>query len=94
MVEIRVAVAEPAFAHGLMQSLAPPFDRSSIAFDRERGEVQVRSEWESRAVIQVIDVVDGWLAASGIASAKLSVGDRSHTLVGPSCPATTGGRTA
>jgi hypothetical protein len=62
--------------------------------DRTRGEVRVCSEWESRAVMEVIDVVDRWLAADGIASAKLSIGDRSHTLVGAAWPATTGGRAA
>ena len=89
--EICVAVADPTCAHGLMRALARLFDRSSLSFDRARSEVRVCSEWESRAVRQVIDVVEAWLAAEGIASAKLSSGDRSHTLFGPDSPATTGG---
>jgi hypothetical protein len=89
MVEICVAVADPNSAYGLMRGLAELFGRSSISFDHTRNEVRVRSEWESRAVMEVVDVVDRWLAADGIASAKLSIGDRSHTLVGPDQPAPT-----
>ena len=92
MVEICVAVDDPTCAHGLMRALARLFDRSSVSFDRTRSEVRVCSEWESRA--EVIDVVERWLAADGIASPKLLIGDRSHTLVGAAWPATTGGRAA
>ncbi len=94
MVEICVAVADPTCAHGLMRGLAKLFGRSSVSFDSTRSEVRVCSEWESRAVMEVIEVVEKWLAADGIASAKLSIGDRSHTLVGPASPTTTRGRAA
>jgi hypothetical protein len=94
MVEICVAVADPNSAYGLMRGLAELFGRSSVSFDHGRGEVRVRSEWESRAVVEVIEVVDRWLAADGIASAELSIGDRSHTLVGPDQPAPTHTRAA
>ena len=83
MVEICVAVADPACAHGLMQGLARLFGRSSVSFDTRRSEVRVRSEWESRAVIHVIDAVESWLAADDVVSAELSIGDRSVTLFGP-----------
>ncbi len=94
MVEICVAVADPSCAHGLMRGLAELFGRSSVSFDRSRSEVRVRSEWESRAVVEVIEVVDRWLAADGVDSAKLSIGDRSHILVGPASPARKHGRAA
>jgi len=94
MVEICVDVADPIGASDLMRGLADLFGRSSVSFDPRHCEVRVRSEWESRAVMQVIDVVDRWLAAGGIASAKLSIGDRSHTLVGPAQPAPTHTRVA
>jgi hypothetical protein len=94
MVEICVAVADPNSAHGLMRGLAELFDRSSVSFDHKSSEVRVRSEWESRAVMEVIDVVDRWLAADGIAAARLSIGERSHTLVGPVQPAPTHTRAA
>jgi hypothetical protein len=91
MVEICVAVADSTCAHGLMRGLAGLFDRSSLSFDASRSEIRVRSEWESRAVTQVIEIVQSWLAADGIGSAKLSIGDRSYTLVSPASPATTVG---
>jgi hypothetical protein len=94
MVEICVAVADPNSAYGLMRGLAELFGRSAVSFDRSHCEVRVRSEWESRAVMEVIDVVDRWLAVDGIASAKLSIGDRSHTLLGPDPSAPTHTRAA
>jgi hypothetical protein len=83
MVEIRVAVADGVGAYGLMRRLAVLFDRASVSFDRRRNEVRVRSEWESRSVVEVINAVQSWLAADDIDSAELSVGDRSYTMVGP-----------
>jgi hypothetical protein len=90
MVEIRVAVTDAARVHGLMRRLGRLFDRSSVSFDTTRSEVQVRSEWESRSVVEVIDAVQWWLAADGIRSATLSVGDRSYTMAGPSSGASSG----
>jgi hypothetical protein len=81
MVEIRVAVPDATRAHGLMRRLAECFDRSSVAFDGALREVQVHSEWESRSVLRVLGAVESWLAEDGPDSAKLSVGDRSYTLV-------------
>ena len=82
MVEIRVAVAEVAEAHGLLRRLAEVFDCSSVSYDEMRNEVRVHSEWESRSVVHVIEAVQSWLAADGIDSAELSVGDRSYTMIG------------
>ena len=83
MVEIRVGVADDGGVHGLVRRLAGVFDRSSVSYDRSRREVQVRSEWESRAVVQVLGAVEAWLAEDGVDSAQLSIGDRSYTLVAP-----------
>jgi hypothetical protein len=55
MVEIRVAVTDPTRVHGLMRRLGRLFDRSAVAYDGARREVRVRSEWESRSVVEVID---------------------------------------
>jgi len=90
MIEIFVAVAAPACARGLMQALARLFDRSSISFDAASGEVCVRTEWESRSIAQAMKAVERWLAADGTISAKLAIGDRFYTLVGPACPARPG----
>jgi hypothetical protein len=83
MVEIRVAVPDAAQAHGLLERLAAVFDRPSVSFDGTHKEIRVRSEWESRSVVAVIDAVQSWLAADGVDSATLSVGDRSYTMAGP-----------
>jgi hypothetical protein len=87
MVEIRVAVADATGAQGLVRRLVGLFDRSDVSFDG-RNEVRVRSEWESRAVVQVIYAVESWLAADGAGPAKLSLGGRSYTMVGPAGLAT------
>ncbi len=94
MVEICVSVADPNSAYGLVRGLGELFGRSAVSFDRSHCKVRVRSECESRAVVQVIGVVDRWLAADGIASAKLSIGDRTRTLVAPDRPAPTHARAA
>ena len=94
MVEIRVAVTDATRIHGLMRRLGRLFERSSVSFDGARGEVRVRSEWESRSVVEVIDAVQSWLEADGLGSAKLSVGDRSYTLAAAPVLAATRGRAA
>jgi hypothetical protein len=94
MVEIRVAVTDATRIHGLMSRLGRLFDHSSVWFDVARGEVRVRSEWESRSVVAVIDAVQSWLEADGLGSAKLSIGDRSYTLVGPVALPVSSGRAA
>ena len=83
MVEIRVAVPDDTCGHGLMRRLAGVFDRSSVSFDRVQSEVRVHSKWESRGIVQVLGAVESWLAEDGPESAKLWVGDRSYTMVGP-----------
>ena len=83
MVEIRVAVTDATRIHGLMRRLGTLFDRASVSYDGARREVRVRSEWESRSVVEVIDAVQSWLEADGLGSAKLSIGDRSYTMVRP-----------
>jgi hypothetical protein len=83
MVDIRVAVEDVTRVPALVGRLARVFDRSSISFDRSRKVVRVESEWESRAVMGVLDVVETWLSEDGGESATLSIGDRSYTLMTP-----------
>jgi hypothetical protein len=94
MVEIRVAITDATRIHGLMRRLGTLFDRSSVSYDLARGELRVRSEWESRSVVEVIDAVQSWLEADGLGSVKLSVGDRSYTMVGPVAVPARSGRAA
>jgi hypothetical protein len=81
MVEIRVTVEDTMRVPRLVLRLANLFDRSSISFDRSRNEVRVESEWESRAVAGVIEIVQTWLSEDGVESATLSIGNRSYRLV-------------
>jgi len=92
MVEIRVAVPDDTYGHGLMRRLAGVFDRSSVSFDRVQSEVRVHSKWESRGIVQVLGAVESWLAEDGPESAKLSIGDRSYTMVAPTANAASNGR--
>jgi len=83
MVEIRVAVADDTSVHGLMRRLADIFDRSAISFERSCNEVRVESEWESRAVMGVIDAVKAWIDEEGGGTgARLSIGAHSYQLEG------------
>ena len=83
MFEMRVAVPDAAQVHGLLADLAALFDRSAVSFDGTRSEVRVCSGREPRSLVAVIDAVQSWLAADGVDFAKLSIGDRSYTMVGP-----------
>jgi hypothetical protein len=83
MVEICVAVVDATAVHGLVQRLTELFDGPSVSFDPLRGEVRVRSEWESRSVVEVIDLVESWLATDGPDGAVVSVGDSAYTMHGP-----------
>ena len=83
MVEIRVAVPDAERSHGLMRRLGVLFDRACVSLDMTRGEIQVRSEWESRSLAEVIGAVEAWLAEDGPDSARLSIGERSYTMFAP-----------
>ena len=83
MLEIRVAVADATGVDCLVRRLLSVFDWSSVSFDEPGKEVRVRSEWESRTAVLVLNAVEAWLAEVGVGSAKLSIGDRSCTMVGP-----------
>jgi hypothetical protein len=91
MVEIRVALPDAAEAHGLLRRLGALFEPSSVSFDTTQNEVRVRSEWESRSIVAVIDTVQSWLDDDGVDFAELSVGDRSYAMVGPRLVPANGG---
>jgi hypothetical protein len=83
MVEIRVTVEDATRVPPLVRRLANLFERSSISFDRSRNEVRIESEWESRAVSGLVEVVQTWLSEDGAGSATISIGNRSYRLVPP-----------
>ena len=73
MVESRVVVRNAAGFHGHVR-LAVALDGSSISLHRPQ-EVRLRSEGESRGVVQIVDPVEAWL--------KLSTADRPSRVLGP-----------
>ena len=83
MVEIRITVEDATRVPRLVHRLANVFERSSISFDGSRNEVRVESEWESRAVMGVVEVVQAWLSENGGESATLSIGKSTCRLVAP-----------
>ena len=83
--EIHVSLLDAVSAERLAQRLESVSDAMSVSFDPGSMAVSVRTEAESnRAVIQVIDTVDAWLAEDGAGLARLSFGGRSYTMAGPS----------
>jgi hypothetical protein len=80
MVEIRVTVDDDMSVHGLMRRLAALFGRSAISFDHSRNEVRVESEWESRALVGVIEAVEASIDEVGGKGARLSIGEDSYYL--------------
>jgi hypothetical protein len=83
MVEIQVAVEDPARLKGLLAGLACLLSGSSLAFDEDRNELSVSTEWEPCDVDEVIGVFESWLASDGIgASARLCIGDATYELAG------------
>ena len=88
MVEIHVALADPAHVQGLLGSLAGLFGGASLAYDEGRNEICVSAEWESRDVNQVVGAFETWLADDGAgSSAKLWIGDASYEMVASACTA-------
>jgi hypothetical protein len=75
MVESRVVVPNAASVHGHMRRLDVASGGSSVSFDGAQKQFPVRSQWESRRIVQVVHVVE--------VSPKLRTGDRSYTLIGP-----------
>jgi hypothetical protein len=94
MVEIRVAVPDATRVQGLVRRLGRLYEGSTVSFDAMRSEVQVRSEWESRSLVQVLGAVESWLADDGPDSARLSIGDRSYTMLAPTFHGARNGRAA
>jgi hypothetical protein len=87
MVEIQVAVEDPARLKGLLTGLAGLLDGSSLAFDEDRNELCFSTEWEPGDVDEVIGVFEAWLASAGVgASARLCIGEAAYELVGSAGP--------
>jgi hypothetical protein len=81
MLQMRVQVHDASGAIGLMRGLVPLLGRSAVSFDRSNNVVRLESEWESRALVGVVEVVEAWLEGGGAESATMSLGHRSYTLI-------------
>jgi hypothetical protein len=82
---IRIALPDMDLADvpSLTERIGGVFETASIWLDGGRREVRVLAELDAdSAVMHVIDTVQTWLTEAGAASAALSIGDRSYTLVG------------
>jgi hypothetical protein len=80
--ELSVALPDVSEAQGLVRQLAGALE-ATVFFDIGRGEIRVRPRNESHgAILRVLDVVGSWLENGHAQSAKLSLGERSYTLVG------------
>jgi hypothetical protein len=79
--EIRISVDDVTLAPELMRRLAGLFDSSSVSWDRAQSEVRVESEWGSRGVAGLVEILGAWIEEDGVASATLSMGDRSEILL-------------
>ena len=91
MVEIRITVDDDTSVHGLMRRLAALFGRSAISFDHSCKEVRVESEWESRALVEVIEAVEAWIDEAGGKGARMSIGEHSYYLEADPRPLPAGG---
>jgi hypothetical protein len=83
VVEIRVTVGDATKVHGLMRRFVGVFGRAAVSFDAACNEVQVKSDWGSRGVDQVVAAVEAWLTEDGIGSATLAIDDVAYIVVAP-----------
>ena len=78
-----MSVEDAGAVHGLMRRFVDVFGRAAVSFDAVRNEVHVKSDWGSRAVDQIVAVVESWLAEVGAGSATLAIGDVAFTVLAP-----------
>jgi hypothetical protein len=83
VIEIGVADLDMPDIPGLANRLAAVVEPASIWLEGSRDNVSVHAELRSEtAISSVIAAVQDWLAVQGAASAALSIGGRSYTLIG------------
>jgi signal transduction histidine kinase len=82
MVEINVPDADAALVDALVLRLHRLFDRSTVSYDAVRKQLRVAGPEEEGSAVAVVQAVESWLDESGVASASLTIGNRSYALVG------------
>ena len=83
VINIGLADLDMADIRGLANRLAAVIEPASIWLEGSRDNFCVHAEVRSEnAISSVIDTVQDWLDLQGAASAALSIGGRSYTLIG------------
>ena len=80
MVDIRVEVEDTTRVPALVGRLRDLREVVDLVRSITEKKSSVESEWESRRVRGVLDVVQTWLTEDGAESATLSIGDSSYSL--------------
>jgi hypothetical protein len=79
--EMRVVVADGGSASTLAQRLAVEFGGERVRLGRDQPEVGVEVRQDSdRALLRLLDAVEGWLDGAVVASAVLWFGEHSYRL--------------
>jgi hypothetical protein len=79
--EMRVVVADAESASTLAQRLAVEFREKHVRLGRDQPEVKVELKQDSdRALLRLLDAVEGWLDGAAVASAELWSGEHSYRL--------------
>ncbi len=79
---VQVATKDPESANLLVVHLAGLFGGEQVSLQADR-EVQVRLRGLNGELVQTLKAVECWLEQSGIASAEVSVNERSYTVEHP-----------
>jgi hypothetical protein len=79
--EMRIVVPEAASTSTLAERLSVDFGTERISVLDDRGQVGVRVEGASdRAVLRVIDTVEGWLEDRAAGSVEMWLGEHSYRI--------------
>lgn len=79
--EMQIVVADAASASTLAERLMATFGANRISRRDDRPEVGVRvGRHSDRAVLRVLDAVDGWLDQAGAGFADMRLGKRSYRV--------------
>jgi len=82
MVEINLTAADAALVDALVLRLERLFERSTVSYDPARKQLRL-GLGEGGSAVAAVHAVEGWLDESGVASASLTIGNRSYSLLGP-----------
>jgi signal transduction histidine kinase len=81
MVEINLTDGDAALVEALVLRLQRLSDRSTVSYDAARKQLRLGLE-EGGSAVAAVHAVESWLDESGVASASLTIGNRSYALLG------------